>query len=147
MWTHNQIANVSQTSHAFAVFLRKSLRSWAFRLPNQKQSDRKKEFVPPLSVRQICTAVENQSEKMENETLAVVYVIFWESGSLFAGSGFVSSPLSLLWNGFYFSSDLRQTLAVGPASTMAQPDVCSSSPGSSERGLYRALLHCFLNYF
>jgi len=42
-----------------------------------------KEFVPPLSIRPMCSAIENQSEKTENETLAVLCVIFWAYESIF----------------------------------------------------------------
>ena len=48
-----------------------------------KVRDRKKEFVPPLSIRPMCSTIENQSEKRENETLAVPRVIFWAYESIF----------------------------------------------------------------
>lgn len=52
--------------------------------PNKnKVRDRKKEFVPPLSIRLICSTIENQSEKRENETQAVPCVIFWAYESIF----------------------------------------------------------------
>lgn len=52
--------------------------------PNKnKVRDRKKEFVPPLSIRPMCSTIENQSEKRENETLAVPCVIFWAYECIF----------------------------------------------------------------
>ena len=36
-----------------------------------------------MSIRPICSAIENQSEKRENETLAVLGVIFWAYESIF----------------------------------------------------------------
>ncbi len=48
-----------------------------------KVRDREKEFVPPLSIRPMCSTIENQSEKRENETQAIPCVIFWVYESIF----------------------------------------------------------------
>lgn len=48
-----------------------------------KARDRKKEFVPPMSIRPMCSTIENQSEKRENETRAAPCVIFWAYESIF----------------------------------------------------------------
>lgn len=92
-------------------------------LPEQKQSERQIESLcSPLGIRPMCSTIENQSEKRENEMLAVPCVIFWAYESIFWFRAdikmdfiFVQKLRQMLFgsvNSFLFSSAPRRLRAL-----------------------------------